>query len=317
MKKIYKVLTAMILCFCFVMILGVSVGCSKSNDDDKASANVESVSDMYGFMGMTTGAFLSNNQGNFSTGFVKNASIGETTNQGQSLVGVIDRYIEMFDGVVGGLNPVGAKLQESDDENYKTKMLVSKTDMTGKTITCTMYFNEKTLDDTTVKNPNDNENVATTVSGKIVFKNADNKEFNFDFTGKKEVENGEVEVEFAVVKDIYKIVCELETENGEQEFNYAIYAGSVLIEEFSFDLEVEDNKIELEITTEIANVESKLTIQQYTKKDKYSDKQNICYKVNYMLGTISLSMDIEVINKGTSTAYLYTMPGGITMEKSR
>lgn len=156
----------------------------------------------------------------------------------------------------------------SDLEGYEKKMEVSYTDLNSSTQSFVMYYNEVSLNDQINKQFRDDDRddyddkddddrdehddhdygdrfdqeEEFLLSGIII--SGDNR---YDVTGKKEIENDEIEYsfKFSVSENTY-ILVEQETENSSQEFSYKIYESGREIYEYEFGLDRGNVEIEIE-----------------------------------------------------------------------
>lgn len=313
MKKLTKILTTLTLCLCLIFTGAIMVSCKDNSDKDKA--RLKSVSDVYGFAGMSAGTLLTENKVEEVNTFLKPAQSGSQldvlTEGYNNVANVLNKYIEVFEGVVGGTNPVSSEIVDSDKNEYKTKIVATKTNLLSETVTCEMYFNEKTLNNTEVLNPNDKSfKVATTLEGIVVFTNAEGYIIEMQLSGKKTVENdGEVDVEITLTKGSVNVKFNMETENNEQEFGFKIYLSEQLIQEFEFDLESVQDKIKLELTTEILGVENEFEVEQvFVNSEKH-------LKIKYEVLETEILVDVKVERQGENTIYTYLFPGNIEITK--
>ena len=156
----------------------------------------------------------------------------------------------------------------SDLEGYEKKMEVSYTDLNSSTQSFVMYYNEVSLNDQINKQFRDDDRddyddkddddrdehddhdygerfdqeEEFLLSGIII--SGDNR---YDVTGKKEIENDEIEYsfKFSVSENTY-ILVEQETENSSQEFSYKIYESGREIYEYELGLDRGNVEIEIE-----------------------------------------------------------------------
>ena len=156
----------------------------------------------------------------------------------------------------------------SDLEGYEKKMEVSYTDLNSSTQSFVMYYNEVSLNDQINKQFRDDDRddyddkddddrdehddhdygdrfdqeEEFLLSGIII--SGDNR---YDVTGKKEIENDEIEYsfKFSVSENTY-ILVEQETENSSQEFSYKIYENGREIYEYELGLDRGNVEIEIE-----------------------------------------------------------------------
>ena len=306
MKKIIKVLTTSLICLCMVVSCGFLLsGCNKSKNN--ASARLNSVSDMYGFAAMTTGLALVQNQETSSSQTFLAVGAQTASLSEQEIVAVVDKYIGIFESVVGGKTPVSTEKAESDKPEYETKLIVRVNNLAGEESIINIYFNETasvvTTDD--FDDPDDWE-VNTTLVGLMEI---DNREVAI--TGVKTIENDEIEITFTAELDGQRVVFNQEVENGEQEFSYEVYQGQSKVEEFSFELEVERNEVEVEFLYRLNGVTYAYEIEEETRNGvRYLE-------IYYQEGSSRNNIEVSIRKDGDNTIYVYKLKDGTTIERTK
>ncbi len=298
MKKFFKILATCVMSLCLIVTGGLLVGCKKST----ASATLSKVSDMYGFAAMTSGVNLEQNKDSASgAGFLKKA----TTNMSEEeIVNTVDKYIGIFESIVGGKSPVSTQKETSDRQEYATKLVVKYTNLAGDNSNIEIYFNE-TDGQAIVEDPDDEE-VSTSLVGLMVIGTTE-----VAITGVKTVEEDEVEISFVATLGTSKVEFSQEVEEGEQEFEYKIYENDQLVEEFSFELEVEDDEIEVEFYYSKDSV-----VNAYEIEEKY--KNNVRYlEIYYQEGNTRNNIEVSISVEAGQTVYVYKLSDNTTIKKYR
>ena len=300
MKKCNKVLAGILM---GGLLAATSVGIAGCGNKTP-QGDFNSISDVYGFAGMTT-SLLASNQPAGST--MLSAQNNQNDEVGQKLktafTETLDKYMNVFDAVVGGTKPVDVTQQESDKPEFSHKLTVKVAALDGKENVCVMYFNETLKDGGNEVDDSDDEERETILQGEMYLNGS---ETPLALYGEKEIdpEDNEVELTFEARLDSENRVVfkqEREHKNGklEEEYTFELVAGGHIVYEFSFELEKKANKVEVEYEQEVAGVKIGFEIE------KQDDK--IVVETADFFG---LKLEIEVsVEKGLNTQrYVYSVP---------
>ncbi len=298
MKKLFKGLTIILSCFAMIMCATLFTGCNET----KASLKIKSTTDLYGLAAMTTGVYAAEN----SSG----GSMVVGGDYASKVVNQVDKYIDICDNIIGGKSPIKTEKQEveadiASERGFTTKIVVTATDLTGKA-NYTLYFKETDAvnKDIDVDDPDEYE-LSTELNGVIII-----DEQEIAIKGIKTVdEEGELELEFYAYLNAEKtkfIVFEYEQETDEKEYSYKIYNNGQLSEEFSFELEIENNMIETTLIITKDGDTSYFDIEQVTKKD--NRYLVISYKEPGQ-GEVK-NIRVTITNSTNGTTYTYRLPSG-------
>lgn len=302
MKKGNKILAGILMCGVLATGAGMLAGCGGSNSDKLTTT------DIYGFAGVTT-AMLANDKmiteqminGQSNTGLSWEEQL-ETT-----ISSTLDKYMSVFDSIMGGKKPVNVKESAVEEDLalvYDHKLTINTNYIDGNSVAYEMYFNETLINDDDYKvHDSDKEERETKLSG-VMYINGD-RETALYIDGKKEIEAGEMEIEFTASvyqsgaeRERNKVVFqqEIETEHGEteEEYLFEIYVdgvkselefgleknrrGEVEVEysqkvgssQINFEIEKTNNSIILE-TTDFLGTELELNVS--TEKNPDNDNQ--------------------------------------------
>ena len=303
--------------FAGILISGLIATASVGLSGCKGNSNTtdfSSMTDVYGFAGMTT-SLLATNQDvstvmTSTNSLSANTALDDIKTKIQDAISTsMDKYMSVFDSVVGDKQLVDVKEITSDNSLYDHKLTIKIDTLDGTENTCEMYFNE------TLKSNGDNvydiddEEHETLLEGEMYFNGSVTPLY---LKGEKEIdlEDNEMEVTFKAMynkndeNNMIVFSQEKEKENGkiEEEYFFQIVVGGVTVNEFSFDIE-KNNKAEIEleyeqiiagqtISFEIEKTQNKLTLET---KDFFGQELKI---------EVSLVKD-EVAN---TEHYLYSIP---------
>ncbi len=289
-SRVRNIGVTIILALCFVATCVIFTACGSP----KKKAVFDSSADAFGFAGATAGALLAGMDTSTTSSSVVNAV---ASTQDQKNIEIINKYIDIFDNVVGNNTFVSTKEHIDDVESeYNYKITTTITNLDGKQQTFEMYFTETKLDNTLVTDDDDDE-IESKLSGKMIYEGAE-----YEIQGKKTIEEDEIEIEFfAYIDQENYIKIEQETENNEQEFEYTIHKNG-LKETMSLEIEEERNEIEIEM--------------QYNQDTFYKFKREgnelkITYRDAEGTGVIRAK-----INE-TGDSVIYTLQDGTTITKTR
>ena len=291
-KTIKRISITTFMAICFAVTCLVLTGCGSKN------ATFSSSADAFGFAGATAGAFLSGLDSSASS-VSPTASNAPTADQ-QKNVEIINKYIDIFDSVVGNNAIVSKKEHIDNDPNYNYKLTTTITNLDGSKQEFVMKFKEVKKDNTWVTDDDDDE-IESTLTGVMTYAGND-----YEIKGKKTVEEDEVEIEFvAYLNESIYVKVEQETENGEQEFQYEIWENGVVIDSTSIEVETERDEIEVEM--------------EYSKGGETStykfEREGNQLKIYYRDSNGSGYIKARVSNNGDTI--IYTLEDGSTIERAR
>ena len=292
-KTIKRVSITALMAICFAVTCLVLTGCGSK------TATFSSSADAFGFAGATAGAFLSGLSDSASA--VSSTVANAPTADQQKNVEIIDKYIDIFDSVVGNNAIVSQKEHIDNDPNYNYKLTTTITNLDGSKQEFVMKFKEVKKDNTWVTDDDDDE-IESTLTGVMTFAGND-----YQIKGKKTVERDEVEIEFeAYLNETTFVRVEQETENGEQEFKYKIKQNGVVVDSTSIEIETERNELEIEM--------------EYTKGDGENstykfEREGNQLKIYYRDSNGSGYIRARVSTNGDTI--IYTLEDGSTIECTR
>lgn len=312
MKKSSKILAG-ILIGGVLATSGALVGCGSDNSGEPLSTTTE----VYGFAGATTGMLLSNNDLASSMAASVGMQSGETVAPGvdkikeqidNAITQTLDKYMDVFDSVVGGKKPVNVVDGTSDKEEYKHKLTVTVNTINGESTSCVLYFNETLLDGDDDVDDSDKEERETKLEGELYLNGSETPLY---IVGRKEIDtkDNEMEVTFEVrlskEDDTHKVVFKQEHEQKdgktEVEYKFQIVMGKV-ITEFSFELE-KDAKGNIEV--EYEQVVGDVTISFEIEK---KNNNTITIKTKDFMGVeLELNVNVEKSEDNTQERYVYTL----------
>lgn len=295
---------------------GMLVGCTtQAPTDNSVFANT---TDVYGFAGATTG-ILANGMDAVGSQMLALSSISKMdeslpglenlkTQLNTAISSTLDKYMNVFDSVVGGENPVNVVDSVSDKNEFKHKLTITASSIDGETTTCTLYFNENLLDDAEVEvDDSDDEEKETVLEGELYVGSSTTPLY---VSGKKEIdpEDNEMEITFEARinknDDTHKVVFsqerEIKNNKIEEEYNFEIVMGNYSAE-FSFELEKNANgKIEVEYEQTIGGTTISFEIEKETDN-------SITISTEDFFG-IELEINVSVVEESEQFRYVYKIP---------
>ena len=246
-NNLLKKLTAIILSLVLVIGVGVMVSACKPKDDGN-DISFESATD-YSVMGgiglLNDGGATTQSVKTYATSYSDGNALSEVQKNG------ILKNLAFAQNMVNQ-DVVKSPVTESDREGYSLTYTITADGLSGSGQVYVFHYNENTTLDGDVL-----------LEGVVIFNGVE-----YQFLGEKEVDGNEQEFTFTIkLNEFAKVVVEHETELNDNEFSYAIYAGSVKIYESSFEYEVNDlgnvkvnfelevGEYEIEYDFEFVNVE--------------------------------------------------------------
>ncbi|MBQ8197506.1 MAG: hypothetical protein IJZ73_05550 [Clostridia bacterium] len=246
-NNLLKKLTAIILSLVLVIGIGVMVSACKPKDDGN-DISFESATD-YSVMGgiglLNDGGATTQSVKTYATSYSGGNTLSEVQKNG------ILKNLAFAQNMVNQ-DVVKSPVTESDREGYSLTYTITADGLSGSGQVYVFHYNENTTLDGDVL-----------LEGVVIFNGAE-----YQIIGEKEVDGNEQEFTFTIkLNELAKVVVEHETELNDNEFSYAIYAGSVKIYESSFEYEVNDlgnvkvnfelevGEFEIEYDFEFVNVE--------------------------------------------------------------
>lgn len=312
MKKSSKILAG-VLIGGILATSGALIGCGADNSGEPLSTTTE----VYGFAGATTGMLLSNNDLSSSMAASVAMQSSDATVPGfdeikqqidSAITQTLDKYMDVFDSVVGGKKPVNVVDGTSDKEEYKHKLTVTVNTINGESTSCVLYFNETLLDGDDDVDDSDKEERETKLEGELYLNGSETPLY---VVGRKEIdtEDNEAEVTFEVKlskeDDTHKVVFKQEHEekNGktEVEYKFQIVMGE-FVNEFSFELEKDvKGNIEVEYEQVVGDVSISFEIE------KKSDNSITIETKDFMGAELELNVKVEKSEDNTQERYVYTL----------
>ncbi len=237
-------------------------GCGKKNNTEDPT--MSSISEVYGFAGATTSMLLGSISSNSST--TQGTTVSSTEDENNlktqledTISETLDQYMSLFNSVIGGNKPVNVSNVTSDKSGYKHKMTITTQVVGGESNNYTFYFNETLAGDSSQEvDDTDSDENETELKG-VMYVN-DDTSTTFYMTGKKELEQDEIEIELTASLEennpqnyvVFKQEKEIENGEVEEEYVFKVYANGIQTKYLEFELERDANgKIEVEYEHEI------------------------------------------------------------------
>lgn len=181
------------------------------------------------------------------------------------------KKLEVVDNLISG-NMITSKEENSDLADYQKMYTISTSDLDGNTSSYRFYFNELIIAD---EDDNDDDEVDNEqefhLSGIVI-----NNDVTYKMEGKKEIEEGEFEVEFKIMMDeLNYVVVEQEIEDNEEEYKYTSYTDGKKTLEYELEFEVNKNKVEVEFKEKSGTSKKKTKFESVEKDGKKEVKISI------------------------------------------
>lgn len=284
---------------------GVFAGCGPKGDTELFSKT----SDVYGFAGATTAMIMSDDTiGQTMAGATELPSL-KTLLQ-DSIQTTLDDYMNIFDSVVGGANPVETSVENGDFDGYDHKMTITMSSIEGKNKSFVLYFNETLAqDDSFDIEDSDEEERETKLDGKLVV-----GDMTFYVVGEKEIEDGEIEVSFRAsltkgdTKNYVEFSQEHSVENNKikEEYKFEIYFGGELLTDFAFEMEKgKSGKIEVEYEQKVNSLTGEPHVISF--QIEKTNNNEITIKTDNFFD-IPLEIKVTAVANGDQIKYNYSIP---------
>lgn len=181
------------------------------------------------------------------------------------------KKLEVVDNLISG-NMITSKEENSDLADYQKMYTISTSDLDGNTSSYRFYFNELIIAD---EDDNDDDEVDNEpefhLSGIVI-----NNDVTYKMEGKKEIEEGEFEVEFKIMIDeLNYVVVEQEIEDNEEEYKYTSYTDGKKTLEYELEFEINKNKVEVEFKEKSGTSKKKTKFESVEKDGKKEVKISI------------------------------------------
>lgn len=181
------------------------------------------------------------------------------------------KKLEVVDNLISG-NMITSEEENSDLADYQKMYTISTSDLDGNTSSYRFYFNELIIAD---EDDNDDDEVDNEqefhLSGIVI-----NNDVTYKMEGKKEIEEGEFEVEFKIMIDeLNYVVVEQEIEDNEEEYKYTSYTDGKKTLEYELEFEVNKNKVEVEFKEKSGTSKKKTKFESVEKDGKKEVKISI------------------------------------------
>ena len=290
---------------CALALIGTMTAALTACDVKGGGGNAEKVkvdaNDVYALSALTGAEYLDQTESG-ATGAAETTRPGVITDADVS--GIKD-CLNMFDDIISGGGITQTVEKNEDVEGlYKDYPFVMTVTVGNTGITAKMYYKEvNTVTETEIDDGEEETEVATTLSGVMVF---DGKEF--EVSGKKEIETEgdekETSIEFTTKSkanplNYVKIKQSVEVENGAQEieYEYEIYENGEKAREFKLEVEDDNGKTEVSFKMEIENVPEE-TEYKIIKGDVDGK-----FKIKYEKGKEKGFITVEAVEGGYKLTY--------------
>ena len=286
MKK--KIFAGVVLASIIGTTFGLAVGCGDDNKNKAYAFN--NLEELYSFS-VISGMELALNGSSVS-------SVGFTQDEFDKMVDSVHSYLPAFEGFLGGEQIIVPTEKPSDDSNFSRMLDVNYTDLSGTVHQYKIYFNETIPSQGgALWEKGDNEEIETQLQGQVILDGN-----NYAFSGVKEIDNGETEINFDIkIDDQLSVRIEQETEKNEQEFSYALVNNGHLVYSNSISIETKNGKVEFE--TEYETPEKKLELEI---KQVYQNNEPVFY-IEYEENGVENKIEVKKINENGEINYVYTM----------
>ncbi len=163
----------------------------------------------------------------------------------------INEYVIMVENLLVDGGPILIKSQESDKEEYQTKLVYEVKNLVGEIKQYIIYYNEVLKEKSQFNNIDDDfddryDNEQEYILDGLAI--IENKEYQLQ--GEKELENNESELKLIISMDNNNyVIFEEEKENQEVEYQYTVYNNGKKHLELEFELENNNKDVEIEFIT--------------------------------------------------------------------
>lgn len=277
-----KTITALALTLMCGLTGGLMVGCSSNQPAQYKFASSE---ELYAFSAVS-GVELALSTASCYQMF------SLTNGEFENMVDDIHSYFPVFEGFLGGKKLMTPQQQASDNVSFSHMLTTEYTDVIGNSHNYKIYYNE----DSVIQDNDDDREIVANIIGKIYL-----GEEIFSFTGVKEIEHDEQEIEFTVnIDESTSIVINQELENDEQEFVYTLFYQGLEIYSTSVGFEIENGRIEYSAEYEDSDGKE-LELEFYQSKKN----PNLFY-VEYEDEKKEVKIKVVKVTENGTTSYVYT-----------
>ena len=207
----------------------------------------------------------------------------------------INKYLGIMEQMLSDDKPITIVDETSDRPEYMNKMVISTKDLNLNVHTYVLYYNEVALADTELADtevveedednkPEEQNEIETSLEGIMVV-----GENEYTVSGKKEIENDELKVQFtSKIDDNNWVKVTQKTENEESKFEYTISENAV-VSKTKMKFEEEDNETKLKLQLEQGEINS-----EYEFKMEEEDGKKII-KIEIQNDTTNLEAKVYVV----------------------
>lgn len=295
-----------------LMVLLVISGCTKDNSTERDLLN--NTQDVFGFEAMTSINLLDSMDSNTQTQISYSqddytiSSLGFTSDVSEEEIDEINKYLGIMEQMLAEGDPINVVEETSDKVEYENKMVISTKDLNLNTYTYILYFNEvslnEELDEEESEDVEENDDeIESTLEGIML---VGDKEYVV--TGKKELEEDEMKVEFtSKIDDENWVKVTQKTENEESKFEYSISENGIITKtEIKFETEENetmmklkfidgDNKSEYKFKTEVED--DKQLIKIDIKDESRTLQVKVFLVVDSVTGEVTYEYRVKDSNK--------------------
>lgn len=326
MKKTFKFIIAIVAIVAVAAI--VFVGCAGGNKGNN-TLTLNKTSDVLSMSVVSSANILSGiASGAVTAPKIANAAEVVTTaskDVTDAEIEEIHKQIQIFETFIGS-DPINVKSEVSEKVEFVNKITMTLKDITGKSATYILYYNETivggvaTVSDNDKNHDEDTDDVDDdddvnemdseqefTLTGIMIF---DEKEYQI--VGEKELEDGEYEMNIkASIDEKNYILISQEVEGGEIELSYQIWTDGVKSSTFALELENENG----DVSVKMKSVEDGQKVVRTFSKE--TEKNKTFIKIHQMEGKRQYMAKVMITVDPTTgeEVYKYMMPNGKTFDK--
>lgn len=207
-------------------------------------------------------------------------------------VDIIEPYLEMIETVTGQNYGITTTSEVSDNPAYESKVVLTTLDLLGNLMTYTLYFN-------TTSYIENKDQIEFTIEGIFQFKNKE-----YQFLGKKEIEDNEEVIAFKTISDANNYVeSSYKLEDGESKYNIKIVENGQIVSQSKIKIEDEDGKKKIKFEYIDGQDHGQYEFEYDTEDGKNILKIEYQTKINNIEESGQMKVEIKIDEIAGTTSY--------------
>jgi hypothetical protein len=222
-----------------IALLTVLTACTATNSNETTSASFDSNEEILSFQALAAASLMTGSEEQLLSEANEIRLLSETeeeTDEEDFLTATIEPYIKLVEAYLGSNEGLAVIVEAADREGFDSMMRFEVRGLLGETEKHVIYYNMVLVDE-------DDDESEFSLEGIMLVENLE-----YALMGKREVEDGEEEIEFiAKLDDDNYVESKYEVESEETEFEIIVVRNGETVSETKVEIEFDDDETSVEL----------------------------------------------------------------------